>query len=105
MKPNLTEVPIEEAASPAPIKNNSSEEEFPFFKPVAQHGPAFHPYEKLVDTALNKRYWMDHNIDSAQREKYLSDEEFQKLFGLSKKSFEELKPFKKRDLKVKLKLF
>lgn len=89
-----------ESATPA----KKDGEDFPFFNPQAS-GSKFYPYEKLTETDANKRFWKENNIDSSCREKYLSDEEFQKVFSMSKAAYEELKPFKKREVKLKAKLF
>lgn len=58
------------------------------------------PYEKL-----KKQNKYDKNIDIRNRELHLSDSEFQKIFNMTKNEFNNLKDWKKKELKKKYLLF
>lgn len=64
-------------------------------------GPKVYTYAELK---MPSRIGPIH-IDVTKRETYLSDEEFQEKFQMTKAEFEKLAPFKKQQKKKELKLF
>jgi len=57
-------------------------------------------YDQLKDTNS-----LPPGIDRDNRERYLSDDDFQKLFQMDKATFDGLPPWKKKRMKSKLGLF
>ncbi|XP_048856382.1 advillin [Brienomyrus brachyistius] len=62
----------------------------------------FHPPEKLVNKLAND---LPKGIDPAQKEKYLSDSDFCKVFGISKDNFANLPQWKQLNMKKNKGLF
>ena len=54
---------------------------------------------------MDKEFCRLNRIDSCKRETYLCDQDFENIFKMNKKQFEQLKPWKKKSLKQKYKLF
>ena len=54
---------------------------------------------------MDKEFCRLNRIDNCKRETYLCDQDFENTFKMSKKQFEQLKPWKKKSLKQKYKLF
>ena len=65
---------------------------------VGDEGLTFYPLHQLQNENPT-------GVDISRKQDYLSQEDFQKAFGMNKEAFEKLKDWKKKDLRKKAGLF